>query len=228
MTQNMVESMTEKIMKNTNKHNLSFCLFIVLVWLLGLSIVATAEKLPENILINGDFDNQLDKWSHWTHDNANALFMTEGRKAEPIIGKNAAFVNINDAGDALWHIQFYQQPFTLEKDKTYTYNLWAKSEKPRSITMRILHQGDPWNEYAKESINLTDTWKEYFITFKMQADDVNTRAGLIMGGQKVDVWFDHIRLYEGEHVQDIEGAEPHSVDPDSKIATTWATLKNLY
>lgn len=91
--------------------------------------------------------------------------------------------------------------------------------------MRILHQGDPWNEYAKKSINLTDERTEYFITFEMQADDANTRAGMIMGGQKGDVWFDHIRLYEGEHFQDIEGVEPHSVKPIEKLTTTWASLK---
>lgn len=220
--------MTEKVMGNTNKDILTFSLFFILFGLLGISTVASAENPPENILKNGDFDNQLDQWHHWTHENANANFLTGGRKAAPIIGKNTAYININDAGDALWHIQFYQQPFTLEKDKTYTYNLWAKSEKPRNLTMRILHQGDPWNEYAKKTINLTELWTEFFITFKMTADDANTRAGMIMGGQKVDVWFDHIRLYEGEHFQDIEGVEPHSVNPDSKLATTWASLKNQH
>ena len=220
--------MIEKVIRNTNIGILTFSLFFILFGLLGISTVASAENPPENILKNGDFDNLLDQWHHWTHENANANFLTGGRRDEPIIGKNTAYININDAGDALWHIQFYQQPFTLEKGKTYTYNLWAKSEKPRSLIMRILHQGDPWNEYAKETINLTELWTEFFITFKMTADDANTRAGMIMGGQKVDVWFDHIRLYEGDHFQDIEGAEPHSVNSDSKLATTWASLKNQH
>ena len=129
--------------------------------------------------------------------------------------------------NALWHIQLYQQPFTLEKGTTYTYSLWAKSEKPRTVKMRIIHQGDPWNEYANKQINLSETWKEFFITFKMLVDDASSRAGIIMGGQKVDVWFDHIRLYEGEFVSDIEGAEPQAVDPSDKLTTTWAVLKTL-
>ena len=93
--------------------------------------------------------------------------------------------------------------------------------------MRILHQGDPWNEYAKKEIGLTEEWKEFFITFKMTADDVSTRAGIIMGAEKVDVWLDHIRLYEGEYVSDIEGAEPQAVKPSDKLATIWATLKSF-
>ena len=50
--------------------------------------------------------------------------------------------------------------------------------------MRILHQGAPWNEYARQTINLSEDWKEFFITFEMPVDDVSSRAGIIMGLQK--------------------------------------------
>jgi hypothetical protein len=200
---------------------------LTLILLFGVTPLSYAAKPPENILNNGDFDLNLERWHHWTHADAAALFQTEGKKAEPVVGKKVAYVKISKAGNAVWHVQFYQQPFTLEKGTTYTYSLWAKSEKPRTVVMRILHQGDPWNEYARQTINLSEAWKEFFITFKMPADDVSSRAGIIMGGQKVDVWLDHIRLYEGEFVSDIEGAKPQSVEPIHKLATTWATLKDL-
>ncbi|MDE0015436.1 MAG: carbohydrate binding domain-containing protein [Candidatus Poribacteria bacterium] len=195
------------------------------VVLFGFATLAYAEKPPENILKNGDFDLKLEGWHHWTHADAAALFQTEGKKAEPIAGKNAAYIKISKAGE-LWHIQFYQQPFTLEKGTTYTYNLWAKSEKPRNVTMRIMHQGAPWNVYSGKSISLSEDWKEFFITFQMPVDDVSSRAGIIMGIEKVDVWIDHVRLYEGEYVSDIEGAEPQAVNPSNKLATTWAALKS--
>ena len=200
---------------------------LTLILLFGIPTLTYAAKLPENILKNGDFDLNLEGWHHWTHADAAALFQPEGKKAEPVVGKKVAYVKISKAGGALWHIQLYQQPFTLEKGTTYTYSLWAKSEKPRNVTIRILHQGAPWNEYARKSIGLTQEWKEFFITFKMPADDVSSRAGIIMGGQKVDVWLDHIRLYEGEFISDIEGAEPQAVDPLNKLTTTWAALKTL-
>ncbi len=200
---------------------------LTLVLLFGVTTLSYAAKPPENILNNGDFDLNLEGWHHWTHADAATLFQIEGKKAEPVVGKKVVYVKISKAGNAVWHVQFYQQPFTLEKGTTYTYSLWAKSEKPRTVVMRILHQGDPWNEYARQTINLSEVWTEFFITFKMPADDVSSRAGIIMGGQKVDVWLDHIRLYEGEFVNDIEGAEPHPVEPTNKLATTWATLKDL-
>ena len=209
---------------NITKGILTYIYLLVSILLVGFATLAYAEKLPENILKNGDFDLSLEGWHHWTHADAAALFQTEGKKAEPIVGKKVAYVKISKAGE-LWHIQFYQQPFTLEKGTTYTYSLWAKSEKPRNITMRIIHQGAPWTVYSGKSIRLSEDWKEFFITFEMPADDVSSRAGIIMGAEKVDVWLDHIRLYEGEYIADIEGAEPQAVEPSDKLATTWATLK---
>ncbi len=205
---------------------LTYIHLFVLMLLFGFVTCVYAEKPPENILRNGDFDNKLDQWHHWTHASANATFQTEGKKAEPIAGDNAAYINIAKGGDAVGHIQLYQQPFFLEKDTRYTYSLWAKSEKPRNATMRIMHQGAPWNVYAAEIIHLTEIWKEFFITFTMPEDDANSRAGIIMGTDRNDVWVDHVRLYEGKYVQDIEGAEPHAVEPINKLATTWAKLKN--
>ena len=212
--------------RNTSPIKQLYTFLLIPILLFSLVLLAYTAEPPENILENGDFDDQLAEWHHWTHDSAEALFTTEGNRAEPIVGKNVAYIRINKAGDDLWHIQFYQQPFTLEKGTTYTYSLWAKSEKPRNVTMRIIHQGDPWTVYAPKSLNLSEEWKEFFITFEMPVDDVNSRAGIIMGTQKIDVWLDHIRLYEGKYVSDVEGAEPHAVQPTNKLATMWAALKN--
>lgn len=213
-------------MNTTQRTSKSIYLLILIGWF-GCVLFAHAEKPPKNILKNGDFDLNLEGWHHWTHADAAALFQPEGKKAEPVVGKKVAYIKISKAGNALWHVQFYQQPFTLEKGTTYTYNLWAKSEKSRTVVMRILHQGDPWNEYARQTINLSEEWQEFFITFKMTVDDVISRAGIVMGGVKGDVWLDHIRLYEGDFVSDIEGAEPQAIQPADKLTTTWAALKNM-
>ena len=42
------------------------------------------------------------------------------KKAKPIAGKKVAYIEISKAGNAAWHIQFYQQPFALTKGKIYT------------------------------------------------------------------------------------------------------------
>ena len=184
-----------------------------------------ADDPPLNILQNGDFDRNLEQWSHWTDASATATFQTDGKKAKPIAGKKVAYIKISKAGNAAWHIQFYQQPFALTKGKTYTFSLWSKSEKPRTITMRILHQGAPWNEYARLKVNLTAEWQSFFVTFKMPADDPNSRAGVIMGGVKADVWLDYMRVSEGEFVDDLQKSKPRAVEAKHKLTANWGKIK---
>ena len=138
MMQKATANMTAK-KANTTKAILAFNALLVLIGLFGFTALAYTAKPPDNILKNGDFDLNLEGWHHWTHETATVLFQMEGKKAEPIVGKKVAYVKISKAGNAIWHVQFYQQPFTLEKGTTYTYSLWAKSEKPRAVRMRIIH-----------------------------------------------------------------------------------------
>ena len=84
--------MTEKVEVNMTKGILVYTCLFVPVLLFGFITFVYAEKLPENILKNGDFDLNLEGWHHWTHADAAALFQTEGRKAEPVVGKKVAYV----------------------------------------------------------------------------------------------------------------------------------------
>ena len=79
-------NMMVKTVNITKRFSIGICL-LVSVWIFGFTPFASAEKPPENILKNGDFDLKLDGWHHWTHADAAALFQTEGKKAEPIAGK---------------------------------------------------------------------------------------------------------------------------------------------
>ena len=97
-------------------------LFILIMLLLPVTRVP-ADDPPLNILQNGDFDRNLEQWSHWTDASAAVTFQTEDKKAKPIVGKKVAYIKISKAGNAAWHIQFYQQPFALTKGKTYTFSL---------------------------------------------------------------------------------------------------------
>ena len=61
---------------NTIKSVSIYSYFLVLAWLLGFTTLAYTQKLPDNILKNGDFDLKLDGWHHWTHESAAAVFQT--------------------------------------------------------------------------------------------------------------------------------------------------------
>ena len=128
MVRKVTVNMMAKAMNTTKKAAIYIYPF-VLIGLCGIVTFTYAAKLPENILNNGDFDLHLQGWHHWTHESANALFQTEGKKAEPIVGKNVAYIKINKAGNALGHIQFYQQPFTLLERHHLYLQLVGKERK---------------------------------------------------------------------------------------------------
>lgn len=199
--------------------------FALLILVVYVSRVSADD--PENVLKNGDFEFNLDGWMNWTDASAAIEVQVEGKKADPVSGEKVAYIEIIKPGAANWHIQFYQQPFTLEKGKKYTYSLWGKSDgESRQARIRIIHQGDPWNEYATEDVTFNESWAEYFVTFSMTVDDASSRCGVILGGSKVDVWLDHIRLYEGEYFSDLGDAQPRRADLRDKLAATWGQIRS--
>ena len=92
---------TEKVKMNTINGTLTYIYLFLLIGLIGFATLTHAAKPPENILNNGDFDLNLEGWHHWTHADAAALFQTEGKRAEPVVGKKVAYVKISKAGGAL-------------------------------------------------------------------------------------------------------------------------------
>ena len=52
---------------NITKRVLTYAYLFVTVLLFDVVMFVYAEKPPENILKNGDFDLNLDGWHHWTH-----------------------------------------------------------------------------------------------------------------------------------------------------------------
>ena len=97
MVAKATENMMVKGMNIIKRFLICICL-LVSVELFGFTPFVSAEKPPENILKNGDFDLNLEGWHHWTHADAAALFQTEGKKAEPVVGKKVAYVKISKAG----------------------------------------------------------------------------------------------------------------------------------
>lgn len=64
MMQKLTANMTVKAVNTTKGFPIYICLFVlvwfVLVWLFGFTSFTFAEKPPENILKNGDFDLNLE------------------------------------------------------------------------------------------------------------------------------------------------------------------------
>ena len=205
---------------------LSSAFTLVLIPLICGSVGAGGEE-PENIIQNGDFEAQFQSWLFWTEGGAVAERQIDSKKVDPIDGRSVAYVKIGNGGGGFNHIQFYQGPFTLKKGKEYTFCVWGKSDgEPRPVQLRVLHHENPWTNYAMRDVTFNDSWNEYTVTFTQPVDDNVARVDLFLGTSKVDVWLDHVRLYEGEYFNDEVWELPdQQVDSQGKLAAAWGAVK---
>lgn len=195
---------------------------VLLIWV----PVAVGEEEPENIIKNGGFEFQFQDWLFWTEGGAVAERQAVSKKVEPIDGENVAYVQIGNGGGGFNHIQFYQGPFTLKKGKKYTFCVWARSDGERPARLLVLHHQDPWTNYTTKEVTFNDSWNEYTVTFDQPVDDNVARIDFFLGTSDVDVWLDHVRLYEGEYFDDgVRQLPDQPVDLQGKLAATWGRIK---
>ena len=119
--------------------------FVVGFALLTCVSVWAAEEEPENMIQNPDFEFQFQSWLfHTKAGDAVAERQIDDREEEPIVGRNVAYVQIDQGGPGVANIQFYQAPFILRKGQKYTFCVWGKSEEARPVQLRVIHHVDPW------------------------------------------------------------------------------------
>jgi len=207
------------------KHYVPKVLAIVLVACVSSWAIA-AEEDPVNILQNEGFEIQFESWLFWIQGEAVAERLIDS-KDDPIDGENVAYVEIHNNGVGGNDIQFYQGPFALEKDKTYTLSVWGKTDgDPQPVELRVLKHEDPWTGYGMNAVRFTDTWNEYSVTFEQPVDDAVARMDLFLGNAENGIWIDHVRLYEGEYFNDgVRELPGQPVEARDRIIGLWGRIK---
>ena len=185
------------------------------------------EEEHVNILQNEGFEIQFENWLFWTEGKAVAERLIDNKEKDPIDGENVAFVEIHNSGAGGNEIQFYQGPFALEKDKTYTLSVWGKTDDdPQPVELRVLKHEDPWTGYAVKLVKFTDTWDEYSVTFDQTVDDNVARMDLFLGNAENGIWIDHVRLHEGEYFNDdVHELPGQPVEARDRIIGLWGRIK---
>ncbi len=200
-----------------------------LLILLACFVAQAQDEEPENIVQNGDFEAQFQNWLFWTQDGAVAERFIDSKEIEPIDGKSVAYVRIDNqgAGGTGNQVQFYQGPFPLKKGRKYTLSVWMMGgEGGEQVSILVIKHENPWTTYGNQPITLKNEWAEYNLTFTQPVDDDIGRVDFFLGTTKGDIWIDHVRLYEGEYFNDeVRGLPERSVEPKSKLPTTWGIIK---
>ena len=207
----------------------------LLTLLIGLSAFAGTPqalgkwKKGELLLENHSFEEDLAAWG--LEDGAccgrGGLYTMEIDKKNPQHGKQSLKVIGHKATGTDWHAKVRQLDMSMEAGETYTVIFWARSEKPRQVSLSLQMQHDPWTFYQGGNINLLGPeWTEYHITFNSTADvERDMWVGLSIAQSDVDFWIDNFRYFEGDPEDDLNRDTPFPVDPREKLATQWGEIK---
>ena len=214
---------------------ISVCLFTLLI---ALSTFAGTPqdwgkwKEGELLLENHSFEEGLAAPTAWgLEDGAccdrGGLYTMEIDKSNPQHGKRSLKIVGHKATGTAWHAKIRQLDTSMKSGEKYTVIFWARSEKPRLVTLSIQMQHDPWTVYQGGEINLLGPeWMEYHITFQSNADvERDMWVGLSIAQSDVDFWIDNFRYFEGEPEDDLNRETPFAVTASQKLATQWSEIK---
>lgn len=111
-----------------------------------------ADPPPENWVRSGDFEGAHEEverdWHFYQTAGAEAAWALDtGTKAA---GEQSLRIDIAKAGTDHMHLHWYQTGYSVKRAEKYTYSLWMKADKPRTVDFMMLHIDDPWTIYPAE------------------------------------------------------------------------------
>ncbi|MDA3893974.1 MAG: glycosyl hydrolase family 8 [Salinivirgaceae bacterium] len=147
----------------------------------------SVDSVVDNILINGDFSDNLTAWTTYVDNSATA-------NVTVVNGELAA--SISYGGTADWNVQFYQTELNIENGLSYRVTFDARSSGSRSIKAQVEKNGDPWTTYGGGSIDITNQMANYSYDFTMsEPTDAAARISFNLGASSEDVIIDNVILY---------------------------------
>ena len=173
------------------------------VWLGNVRIVEippvdpypeTAPKQPladGNLLYNGSFDlGRIDRLTYW---NVGALANRAAASVDPT--SRQLYVNIHDGGTAAEDLRITQSGIQLLSDNDYEISFKAKSELPRTITLKLSVESVTSSVYTESVVSIGTDMQEYKVRVSMPTLWSETGSLHIeLGGSNADVWLDDIKI----------------------------------
>ena len=204
-------------------------LFIVGISLVfTLSCLAQAKEEFENLVRNPDFEDFSDApWTMWVEDGSAVALKSIDKKSDFLTDTQSLLIDISKKGGGM-RVELHQNPFVLKACQKMIYAMWAKVEKDevREARMVVNHRAAPWTGYGSKNIQITDEWTEFWLEANITDNDNIVGIYVEMRDTVGKIWFDHFRFYEGKYIEEALGQKPKAVEPNNKIAATWAKVKN--
>jgi len=166
-----------------------------------------SEPLGGNLLKNGDFEtNEVGgtiplHWSLEQHGTCKAWCSRQRLEA-----RRALQIDIAEADDTEWHLQFNQRGLALKKGQYYTVAFEAAGAKPRSITCAVGQADSPWSNLGlSQRVELTEKRTSFRYGFVAQADEDNARLSFAFGASQIPIHLANVELRPGGRVGLKEG-----------------------
>ncbi|MBT3271070.1 hypothetical protein HN371_28270 [Candidatus Poribacteria bacterium] len=195
------------------------------------ALATSAWTQVDNLALNGSFeedevildDGAWESWATWGDADGigSDVFFDED---EFIDGSRS--LRVEPIGTVNWHFIVLNLPIPVNQGDDYTVSFWAKGEKtrPLSINFKATDNTVSWDQV---DIIISDVWEEYHATGVTLSGEMKVEW-FCSAGNEVILWLDFVNIYAGGFVEGVEpSAGPQAVNASDKLATAWATVKNV-
>lgn len=135
--------------------------FILLIALLVVSL----GSFGQNLLMNGDFENEFEGWTNLQGDNGSyGKYFVERKNTERGFALKATVIKL---GSNPWDIQSLRR-WDSKRKKKYLLTFYARTRTPNA-SIRIFMQN---KSYQNKEFQLSTKWSKYTWEFKADEDDL--------------------------------------------------------
>jgi hypothetical protein len=149
------------------------------------------EPLGRELLDNGDFSRQAQRWNLEQHAGAQAnlsfaaTLPTALRPPAAATSAKVLRLVVNTPGAESWHVQLNQGGLRLEAGRSYTASFWARAEAPLSLSVHVSQAQTPWQNLGLSgSAGVDREWKPFRFVFSAGQGHTNARLAFSsLGGR---------------------------------------------
>jgi len=155
----------------------------------------------EKTVSNGSFEEsevgvvtEVAGWTIGIGGSANPVYEIVGEGAQH--GNNCMKITVDDIGTNAWDVELAGDKIGVVPGETYVYSVWLRSD-PTGGAADATVGNYAYNEYGRQSVNLTDQWQEVRYEFTITDQETEIRAPLHFGKSAntgKDVYVDNLTI----------------------------------
>ncbi|MBC7227449.1 MAG: carbohydrate binding domain-containing protein [Thermoflexales bacterium] len=149
-----------------------------------------------NRIANPGFESPIAApWRFWVNTDAGCQAAVSRDATTAAEGQYSARIIVTDTSGTDWHVDFNQNPLSLEQGVAYDLTFWAKADRPRPLTLAASKNAPNWDNYGLwRQLTIDTTWRPYTVTFQANATVNDARIQFFAGAVTGTVWLDNVQL----------------------------------